>query len=254
MTGDLLIGTSGFDYPHWKKGVFYPERLPQSALLPYYAERFPTVELNAPFYRLPTAERFAHWRALTPPGFVFAVKASRYLTHYRQLLECEAPLALFMERAGRLGDKLGAVLFQLPPTFQANPARLEGFLEQLTPGPHWVFEFRHPSWLVKPVFALLRRHRACLCIPVGGRAGIASPEGTGPALYLRMHRGRGKEGNFTPAELRQWAEWIAAHRSGRTVYVYFNNDWQGFALRNASTLGKLLGVATVAAGSGCSRI
>ena len=240
MAGELLIGTSGFDYPHWRKGVFYPEGLPPSGQLPCYASRFRTVELNAPFYRLPTAERFEHWKSQVPDDFVFAVKASRYLTHYRQLLEAEAPLFTFMERAGRLETKLGAVLFQLPPTFQRNQARLEEFLKQLSPGVHWVVEFRHPSWLIEPVFELLQRYQVCHCIPIGGKVRVTEGLITGPAIYLRMHRGRGKDGNFTPTELAQCARWIAANRGGRTVYVYFNNDWQGFAPRNALALRRLL--------------
>ena len=241
MAEDLLIGTSGFDYPHWRKGVFYPEGLPQPRQLSCYATRFRTVELNAPFYRLPTAERFEHWKTQVPDDFRFAVKASRYITHYRQLLECEASLFTFMERAGRLGPKLGAVLFQLPPTFHRNHARLEEFLKHLEPGLHWVIEFRHPSWLIEPVFELLRQYRVCHCIPVGGKVQVTEGLITGPAIYLRMHRGRGKDGNFTPAELAEWAGWIAANRGERTVYGYFNNDWQGFAPRNALTLRQLLG-------------
>ena len=240
MMADLRIGTSGFDYPHWRKGVFYPEGLPQSRQLACYASRFRTVELNAPFYRLPTAERFEHWKSQVPDDFVFAVKASRYLTHYRQLLDCEAPLFTFMERASRLGSKLGAVLFQLSPAFQRNQARLEDCLKQLSQGVHWVFEFRHPSWLVEPVFELLRRYRICHCIPVGGKVQVTEGFDTGPAIYLRMYRGRGKDGNFTPAELAGWAGWIATHRGDRTIYVYFNNDWQGFAPRNAGGLSRLL--------------
>jgi uncharacterized protein YecE (DUF72 family) len=241
-TGCILIGTSGFDYPHWREGVFYPSKLPRTRLLPYYAERFRTVELNSPFYRLPTAERFEHWKSLTPSDFIFAVKASRYITHIRQLNECEAPILTLMERVNRLSPRLGAVLFQLPPTFQINLERLRLFLLALPEGPHWVFEFRHPSWLRDRVYRLLQEQQACFCVPVGGKSGMDAAVVTGPAMYIRMHRGRGQDGRFTTRELQHWTKWISQARDGRPAYAYFNNDWQGFAVKDAISLRRMLGI------------
>jgi len=147
MAGDgkIWIGTSGFVYRHWRKGVFYPAGLKQREELAYYAARFPTVELNNPFYRLPTPEMFVRWREGTPEGFRFAVKASRYITHIKRLQDVGDEVALFMERAELLGPKLGPVLFQLPPNQQIDLPRLEQFLGLLSPGRQWVIEFRHSS-------------------------------------------------------------------------------------------------------------
>ena len=238
--GEVRVGTSGYVYPHWRKGVFYPAGLPAKQELGYYAERFPTVELNNPFYRLPTAEMFQRWRESTPGDFEFAVKASRYITHIKRLRDVSDELALFLERAGPLGPKLGPILFQLPPTQQVDLERLRAFLELLTPDRRWVMEFRHPSWHTAPVYQLLAAHRTALCIPVGG---AVHPDRitTAPFTYIRMHRGAEPTGGFTPEELRTWAAQVRAlEAAGKDVYVYFNNDWGGFAIRDAIALEQLL--------------
>jgi uncharacterized protein YecE (DUF72 family) len=242
--GNAWIGTSGYVYRHWRKGVFYPEGLRTREELAFYAARFPTVELNNPFYRLPTAEMFGRWRDATPEGFHFAVKASRYITHIKRLLNVDQELDLFMERARHLESKLGPVLFQLPPTQRLDLPRLEGFLRLLSAGRRWVLEFRHLSWHAREVYQLLAEHQVALCIPVGG--GLQPDRiTTAPFTYIRMHRGQEPRGGFTPAELRSWAAQVRSLAgAGTDVYVYFNNDWEGFAIRDAVALQRLLSRAT----------
>jgi uncharacterized protein YecE (DUF72 family) len=240
----VRIGTSGYMYPHWRKGVFYPAGLAVKQELAYYAARFRTVELNNPFYRLPTPEMFVRWRESTPPGFDFAVKASRYITHIKRLRDVGDEIALFMDRASLLKEKLGPVLFQLPPTQQIDHARLRSFLALLSPDRRWVMEFRHPSWHVRETYQLLAEHAVALCIPVGG--GLEPDRiTTAPFSYIRMHRGQEPAGGFTEAELEGWASQVRAlARSGKEVYVYFNNDWEGFALRDAAVFEGYLGLST----------
>ena len=243
--GAIRIGTSGYVYPHWRKGVFYPAGLPARGELAYYAERFRTVELNNPFYRLPTPEMFARWGESTPPGFDFAVKASRYITHIKRLRDVSAEIALFLERAVLLGPKLGPILFQLPPTQQLDMDRLLGFLPLLTPDHRWVIEFRHPSWNTVEVYQALGRQAVALCIPVGG---AIHPDRvtTAPFTYIRMHRGQEPEGGFTRSELELWAARVrTVASSGKDVYLYFNNDWGGYAIRDAIVLQELLAVSEI---------
>ena len=236
----VRIGTSGYVYPHWRKGVFYPAGLPAKQELAYYAERFNTVELNNPFYRLPTPEMFLRWRDSTPSNFNFAVKASRYITHIKRLRNVADEIALLMERAVLLGPKLGPVLFQLPPTQQLDIARLRDFLALLTPDQRWVVEFRHLSWHTPETYQLLAEQSVALCIPVGG--GLEPDRiTTAPFTYVRMHRGKEPAGGFTNDELRLWsAQARALAASGKEVYIYFNNDWEGFAIRDAVTFEEML--------------
>jgi uncharacterized protein YecE (DUF72 family) len=244
QTAQVRIGTSGYMYPHWRKGVFYPAGLAVKRELEYYAGRFRTVELNNPFYRLPTPEMFVRWRESTPSGFDFAVKASRYITHIKRLRDVGDEIALFMERASLLEQKLGPVLFQLPPTQQIDHARLRNFLSLLNPDGRWVVEFRHPSWHTGETYQLLAEHGVALCIPVGG--GLEPDRiTTAPFTYIRMHRGKEPAGGFTSAELEIWASQVRALAvSGKQVYVYFNNDWEGFALRDAAVFEEYLGLST----------
>jgi uncharacterized protein YecE (DUF72 family) len=238
--GELWVGTSGYVYPHWRRGVFYPDRLRQREELAFYADRFRTVELNNPFYRLPEPESFDRWRDAVPDGFVFAVKASRYITHIKRLRDAAEPLRLFLDRASRLGLKLGPLLCQLPPTLQADLDLLCRFLDHLREGQRWVIEFRHPSWHTAEVYRTLATAGVALCIPVGGRV---RPDlvTTAPFAYIRMHAGRGSGGGFTRAQLDWWAGRIGALvRSGKDCYVYFNNDPGGHAPRDARTLLDLL--------------
>jgi uncharacterized protein YecE (DUF72 family) len=234
--GRIWIGTSGYVYRHWRKGVFYPVEVKVRDELAYYAGRFPTVELNNPFYRLPTAEMFTRWREATPPDFRFAVKASRYITHIKRLHDVADALDLFMQRAAHLGPKLGPVLFQLPPNQQLDLSRLEAFLALLAGDGQWVLEFRHPSWHTSEVYRLLADHAVALCIPVGG--GLHPDRiTTAQFTYLRMHRGQEPGGGFTPDELNGWAAQIRRLASvGKDVYLYFNNDWEGLAIRDAAAI------------------
>ena len=234
------IGTSGYVYPHWRKGVFYPEGLRQRDELSWYATRFATVELNNPFYRLPEPASFDRWRDAVPDGFVFSVKMSRYVTHVLRLDDSGEPVALFLERAERLGPKLGPILCQLPPHLEADGLRLRRFLGALPSNHRWVIEFRHPSWHTAETYETLAAHAAALCIPVGGRV---APDlvTTAPFAYLRMHAGQGPGGGFTQNQLRHWARRIGAlGRSGKDCYIYFNNDRGGHAPRDARTLLDLL--------------
>ena len=239
---DIWIGSSGYVYRHWRKGIFYPSGLPTREELRYFAAHFRTAELNNPFYRLPTPEMFLRWRDSTPPDFRFAVKASRYITHIKRLRDVGAELALFLERADHLGPKLGPQLFQLPPTQQRDLGRLSQFLALLSGARQWVMEFRHPSWHTDLVYQVLTDHHVALCIPVGGGL-YPDRVTTAPFTYFRMHRGQEPGGGFAEDEITSWAGQISALRSaGKEVYVYFNNDWGGYAIRDAMRLRELLGI------------
>jgi uncharacterized protein YecE (DUF72 family) len=216
--------------------MFYPPGLRAREELAFYAASFRTVELNNPFYRLPAPETFARWRDETPDDFVFAVKVSRYVSHVLRLRGAGEALERFLEHAVTLRAKLGPLLVQLPPQFQLDLPRLETFLAALPSGHRWVLEFRHPSWQVSSVYDALGRRGVALCVPVGGRL---QPDlvTTAPFSYIRMHAGAGPSGGFQEAQLRQWASRIRAlGRAGKDVYVYFNNDWEGHAIRDAPRL------------------
>jgi uncharacterized protein YecE (DUF72 family) len=235
----ILVGTSGWQYRDWK-GPFYPEGLPQRRWLAHFARRFPTVEVNNSFYMLPKPETFERWRAETPEGFVITVKASRYITHIRRLREAGDAVERFHDHARRLGDKLGPVLYQLPPRFGADPARLSDFLETLPAGVRAAFEFRDRSWETGEVFSLLDRAGAAFVLP--DRPGARVPDVvTGGWSYVRFHEGgHGPAGvNYRRDKLRRWADRIAGMRA-RDVYAYFNNDRTGAAVRDAATLMDLL--------------
>jgi uncharacterized protein YecE (DUF72 family) len=235
----LRIGTSGWVYQHWR-GLFYPETLPQSDWFEFYAKQFDTVEINNSFYRLPSAAAFDGWREQAPPGFLYAVKASRFLTHMKKLKEPEAPLQLFFERAIRLAEMLGPVLYQLPPRWRVNLSRFEYFLSVLPSGHLHVVEFREPSWLIEPVFQMMERYSVAHCIHDMGQLAVPRRV-TAPAVYLRFHGGSSHNGNYPQSALEAWAGQIAAWLGeGLAVYGYFNNDVGGHALENAKTLRGLL--------------
>jgi uncharacterized protein YecE (DUF72 family) len=237
------IGCSGWNYASWRHGVFYPEGCPASRWLAYYARFFDTVEVNATFYRLPTVKGVQGWVDGTPEDFVFAVKMSRYVTHVKRLRELAPSMELFYGRIAPLvaSPKLGPVLWQLPPTFPRNDQRLAAALALLPPGRH-AFEFRHASWFVPEVMELLREHGVALVI--GDRPEVHSfqtHELTADWTYVRFHAGtRGRRGNYSESELREWAGRLRSWPV-REAFVYFNNDWEGFAVRNASRLRELLG-------------
>jgi uncharacterized protein YecE (DUF72 family) len=240
----VRIGCSGWNYAHWRE-AFYPKRLPQRAWLQHYASHFDTVEINTTFYRLPRRSSVAAWVEGTPPGFVFSVKASRYLTHIRRLTDLGRGIERFYACIDPLvgTPKLGPVLWQLPPTFKRDDERLATALERLPAGRH-CFEFRHASWFVPEVFELLRGHGAALVI--GDRPEtkeFQALELTTDWTFIRFHHGsRGRGGNYSESELEEWARRIEARRSDVDVYAYFNNDWSAYAIRNALWLKERLGL------------
>lgn len=196
----LQIGTSGWVYKHWM-GLFYPPQLASDQQLPFYAQHFSTVEVNFSFYRLPERSVFETWRTQTPEEFLFAVKASRYLTHMKKLKDAEEPLERLMERVSGLQEKLGPILFQFPHTWPINIERLQSFLKLLAsyPKQRYTFEFRHPSWLIPQVYELLKGAGAALCLPVSPTVPLEICS-TAPWTYIRMHSGRSGIG-YTDDEL-----------------------------------------------------
>lgn len=233
------IGTSGFDYPHWR-GVLYPDGLAHTSWLEAYAAAFDTLELNATFYSLPPARTFRSWADRVPPGFVFAVKASRYLTHVRRLESPREPVELLMERASLLGDRLGPVLLQLPPDLPADMERLDETLTAFGSSARVAVEPRHPSWFGDELCRLLQRHRAALCLV--DRRGPKGPAWrTASWSYVRLHEGRARPRScYGDAALRGWAGRLRTPGDRSTAWVYFNNDGHGCAVRNARRLRDLL--------------
>lgn len=239
----LHIGTSGWHYGHWR-GPFYPPDLAPARFLKYYSGFFRTVEVNNTFYQLPREEVLHTWRESAPPGFVFAVKASRFITHLKKLKEPEQSLGVFLERVGLLGEKLGPVLFQLPPGWGLNLARLEDFLAVLPGGRRYAFEFRDPRWLDPAVSQALARRGAAFCIY--DFAGRQSPlEVTADFVYVRLHGPGGPyQGSYGPTVLDRWAGLIKTWlKEGKEVFCYFDNDEAGYAVKNALELKKRLASA-----------
>jgi uncharacterized protein YecE (DUF72 family) len=241
---DLLpvrVGCSGWQYKSWRP-LIYPRGCAQSRWLARYAELFDTVEVNSTFYRLASPKAVAGWLDQTPPGFLFTVKASRYLTHMKRLTDLESGVARFYEAIAPLAasPKLGPVLWQLPQSFHRDDERLAAAIRELPPGRH-CFELRHRSWFVADVYALLREHGIALAIGDDPRRPWVQPEITADWTLIRFHYGhRGRRGNYSESELREWAARIDAIREGAEVYAYFNNDWEAFAPRNARRLRALL--------------
>lgn len=232
----IHVGCSGWIYPHWR-GLFYPATLPEAQWFTHYAQNFATVEINNSFYRLPSAAVVAHWCAQAPAGFLYAVKANRYITHMKKLKEPADALHLFLERVAALGEHLGPLLYQLPPNWRCDVERLRAFLSLLPPEPAHVFEFRDASWLCDKVFGLLDDCGAALC--VHDMAGIDVPRiATGRVAYVRFHGTRpGYAGGYSAATLRTWARWLCQQRdAGRSAFAYFNNDAQARAVVDAQAL------------------
>lgn len=233
----IRVGTSGWQYADWRER-FYPRDVPQREWLSFYAQRFTTTEVNNSFYRLPAEGVFARWREMTPPGFVMAVKASRFLTHIKRLREPEEPVQRLWARATELGDRLGPVLFQLPPRFPADAGRLRALLDTLPAPMRAAFEFRDPSWHTSSIFDLLADKDAALVWAdrPGARIGLPS---TASWSYLRFHQGRTTGPGYAREKLRRWAGRIA-ELPVQHIYVYFNNDPGGAAIRDARRLIELL--------------
>ncbi|HZI86277.1 MAG TPA: DUF72 domain-containing protein [Pyrinomonadaceae bacterium] len=241
MSGAIHIGTSGWNYKHWV-GRFYPKDLPQKEWLAFYAEHFDTVEVNNTFYQLPQISTFMTWRETVPSDFTFAIKASRFITHMKKLTAPKTSTEKFFNRTEKLEDKLGPILFQLPPRWQRNRDRLAEFLAAIPPGGRYAFEFRDQSWLESETYALLREHNVAFCID--DFRGKQSPrEITADFAYLRMH-GPGEiayAGSYPTIALKQWADQIKDWKENlKATYVYFNNDFQGYAVKNALKLRELV--------------
>jgi uncharacterized protein YecE (DUF72 family) len=231
------IGCSGWNYKHWRE-VVYPKGIPASRWLEHYATLFDTVEVNATFYRLPTRSAVEGWIESTPDDFVFSLKASRYLTHVKRLRELANGIARLSDGIEPLlrTPKMGPLLWQLPENFHRDDERLAGALAAL---PEWrhAIEFRHPSWFAPDVLAQLREHGVALVIGDHPERPFQSHELTADWTYIRLHHGaRGRRGNYSTKELETWKRRIVAWRKGAEVFVYANNDWEAFAVRNAAWL------------------
>jgi len=236
------VGCSGWNYKDWRER-FYPKGLPARRWLEHYAEHFDTVEVNNTFYRLPTLSAVEGWAEQSPRGFVFTVKASRYLTHIKRLTDLDQGVRRYYERIQPLIDakKLGPVLWQLPGNFQRDDERLANALKALPKGRH-CFEFRHPSWFVDEVYELLRKKRVALVIGDHPERPFQSYEMTASWTFVRFHYGhRGRNGNYSARELEEWAARIRGWRESTEVFAYFNNDWSAYAVNNALDLKRLLG-------------
>jgi len=241
MTTEIRIGTSGWHYKHWL-GDFYPADWPTSRMLDFYLRHFDTVEINNSFYHLPSVATFENWRAATPPKFRFAVKASRYITHMKKLKEPEAALENFLPPVELLQEKLGPILFQLPPRWRCNLDRLDAFLNALPEHHRYSLELRDHSWQNPDVYDLLRAHNTAFCIY--DLAGFQSPlEVTADFVYIRLHGpGAAYQGSYSEALLQEWANRIEEWQSeAKSVYLYFDNDIGGFAVHNALRLKELVG-------------
>jgi uncharacterized protein YecE (DUF72 family) len=239
----VRIGCSGWNYAAWRERI-YPKGLQPAKWLEHYATLFDTVEVNATFYRLPRASSVTSWVERSPPGFVFAVKMSRYVTHVKRLRELPPSMELFYGRIEPLvrSPKLGPVLWQFPESFRRNDERLAYGLEHLPAGRH-CFEFRHASWFTQEVYALLRERDAALVIGDHPKRSFQTHEQTTDWTFIRFHYGsRGRNGNYSERELEEWAERIDDWRARIDVYAYFNNDWMGYAVKNGLWLRERLGV------------
>jgi uncharacterized protein YecE (DUF72 family) len=229
----LRVGTSGFHYNHWK-GIFYPEKLPKSKWFSFYAQHFDTVEINNTFYHLPTANAFDCWRNQAPPGFLYALKFNRYGSHWMRLKNPDATIGNFLNVAKRLEEFFGPILVQLPPNWNVDAGRLNSFLAAAPRTLRWAVEFRNPSWLCDEVYAVLEQHGAALCIHdmIKNHPRVLTADWT----YLRYH-GDHYSGSYSPQKLSAEAEWIRRHlATGKDVFAYFNNDAQGYAVKNAVDL------------------
>jgi uncharacterized protein YecE (DUF72 family) len=238
--GSIHIGTSGWHYDHWR-GPFYPDGLCPEEFLRFYAHRFHSVEINNSFYRLPTEQALSTWRDTVSSSFIFAVKASRFITHMKKLKDPERSLAPFLERVALLHDKLGPILFQLPPRWQFNESRLGAFLTALPGTLRYTIEMRDQSWINAKALGLLGQHNVAFCIYE--LDGYLSPkETTADFVYIRLHGPTGPyQGRYSAQVLGGWAEAISTwSRQGREIFCYFDNDEAGFAAQNALELQEML--------------
>ncbi len=234
----IRIGTSGWMYRHWQK-IFYPDKWPKSKWLEYYAGRFDTVELNASFYRLPNPATFKGWKERSPDNFLWSVKGSKFITHTRRLKDPAEPLSRLYNSITGLGEKLGVILFQLPPSLSFDEKLFRDFCVLLNPNFRYALEIRHPSWINSQVSAILSEFNMALCISdTGGR--YPSPEAiTTDFVYIRLHGpGRLYASEYSEDELQVWAEKITVWN--RDIFIYFDNDSEGYAIKNAQRLKEIL--------------
>lgn len=237
----ILVGTSGFDYKDWR-GPFYPRFIKGGDRLAFYAEHFATVELNVTFYRMPAASAFRGWRDAVPDGFVFAVKASRYLTHIKRLSDPMGSVEYLMERASLLGDRLGPILVQLPPSMEVDLDRLERTLEAFGPSVRVAVEPRHRSWFVPELCSVLQRWDAAFVMADRRSRPITPLWFPASWSYLRLHEGRAAPRPcYGRMALRSWADRLAGVGD---AYVYFNNDHRACAVRDAVAFRRMVDRAT----------
>ena len=252
--GRVHVGCSGWVYRHWK-GDFYPADLPQKRWFEHYAQAFDTVEINASFYRVPLESTFDGWREKAPVGFRYAVKANRFMTHMKKLLDCEQPLGEFIDLARRLGPTLGPILYQLPPSLHKDLPRLDAFLERLPDDVEHVVEFRHRSWYDEDALALLDKHDVGFV--THDLVGLVSPRwASGRTAYVRFHGTGGKyRGRYSEEAMADWADWLVEQgQTGRSAWAYFNNDIGGDAIKDARTLKRLLGEKLIEPANGLAGV
>ena len=233
---EIRIGTSGWYYDHWS-GRFYPADLPKSKWFEYYAQYFDTVEINNTFYHLPKEQTLQRWHTIAPKNFLYAVKANRYITHIKKLKDAAGPLERFLDIAGLLKSRLGPILYQLPPSLQKDLDLLEDFIKLLPKRKTAVFEFRHESWYSDDTYNLLDKTGVGFCIH--DMPGKESPRiVTGGVIYVRFHGTTGRySGSYSKSQLQDWANWLKEQsKNVRSIYVYFNNDAQAHAIKNAKQL------------------
>ena len=233
---NILIGTSGWYYDHWKE-LFYPAGLPKNKWFEHYALHFDTVEINNTFYHLPKEQSIQRWHKLAPKGFLYAVKANRYITHIKKLKDASEPLQRFFERISLLKGSLGPILYQLPPSLHQDIDLLSSFIKLLPKRRIAVFEFRHSSWYSDDTFNMLRKSKVGFCIH--DMPGKESPRVvTADTIYVRFHGTTGRyAGSYSKATLQNWAEWLKQHKKEAIgIYVYFNNDAYAHAIKNAKQL------------------
>jgi uncharacterized protein YecE (DUF72 family) len=234
--GKIYIGTSGWHYKHWK-GTFYPADIKQADQFSYYTRYFNTVEINNSFYMLPAAQTFKGWKEAAPARFLFSVKASRFITHMKKLKTDARSIRSFFTRAAKLENKLGPILFQLPPKWKINKERLADFLARLPKGNQYTFEFRDHSWYNDEIYGLLKKYNCAFCI-YELEHHLSPLEVTADFVYIRLHGpGNKYQGSYTDAALKKWAKYCRQwQKEGKDVYVYFDNDQQGYAAFNAQRL------------------
>lgn len=241
----ILVGTSGWNYKHWKD-IFYPNNISQKEWLNYFANNFSTVEINYSFYRLPSISNIKNWYKSVPDYFIFAIKASRFITHLKKLKDIEEPLNTFLENFKHLKEKTGPILFQFPPNLHQNLKKLDNLLKILPSYQKVAFEFRHESWFRTAVYKMLEKYNAALVIADSSRFPVKRIT-TARYSYIRFHGGRKLYGSkYSPEELSNWKNYIDKEaNNGVDFYIYFNNDAFGYAVENAKELASLLSVPLI---------